>query len=155
MRASIIACLLGGLVLPVVVMAADDEAPPPPGNIALLEGYAHEPLQGFDSIVGRIAKEGGLSISYEIGRVRQPGQLAIGGDFVDQALAVPAEARAWHAAQTIDSQPVHVTLDKQGMLYVTFPESGANFSVEAKKPAQVAEALLMLLSYRAALEEQP
>lgn len=129
-------------------LMAADEAKPAPGNIKLPAGYVHEPLQGIDSIVGRITKKDGLTINYEIGRVTKPGQPALGGDFQDQAKAVPAAQRQWYQEQTIAGQQVHAAYDKQGMLIVTFPQSGVNFVTIAKTPAQVAEALLIVLSHQ-------
>ncbi len=43
------------------------QSPPPPGGIKLLDGYVHIQEQGYDTWVGRIKKEGGLNIIYDIG----------------------------------------------------------------------------------------
>lgn len=120
---------------------------PPPGSIQLLPGYVHEPLQGFDSIVGKISKKGGLTIQYEIGRVRKPGDLAVGGDFSDAAQRLPEKDRKWFKQQVVNGQPVNVAYGKDDVLYVAYPQSGVNFTSKVKTPEEVAEALLMLLTY--------
>jgi hypothetical protein len=130
-------------------LAAQNAPKPVPGGIKLLPGYAHEPKQGFDSIVGVIEKKGGLVIMYEIGRVAKPGGLALGGDFADRAKSLKEIQRQWYKEQTIAGQAVHIAMAKDGGLYVTYPESGVNFSVMTKTPEDLADALLMILSYQA------
>jgi hypothetical protein len=149
MRYSALAAVWLLLPVGVVNLAAQDAARPPPGNIKLLPGYVHEPKQGFDSIVGLIEKKGGLTIMYEIGRVAKPGALALGGDFSDRAKNLKEIQRQWYKEQTIAGQAVHIAMAKDGGLYVSFPESGVNFSVMIKTAEDVADALLMILSYQA------
>jgi hypothetical protein len=54
-----------------VAFAATTQKDPPPGNIKLLPGYQHKTLQGIDTRVGKIWKEGGLEIKYDIGSLVQ------------------------------------------------------------------------------------
>jgi hypothetical protein len=130
------------------ILAAD---PPPPGALQLLPGYTHVPKQGFDSVAGEISKKDGLTIQYEIGRVRKPGAFALGGDFSDRAAGL--RDAEWLKKQVVNGQTMNVAYSKDNMLYVSFPESGVNFHVKAKTPEEVAEVLLMLLTYPAAKKE--
>jgi hypothetical protein len=120
----------------------------PKGQIELPAGYKHEQLQGFDSVPGRIVKEGGLRISYEIGGIPKPGAPRLGGQFTDAPKNMPKDRREWYKERTIAKQPVHMALGKDDRLYVAFPLSGINFSVEAKTKAEVDTALAILLTYR-------
>ena len=120
----------------------------PPGKIELLPGYKHEKLQGIDSIVGKIVSPKGLDILYEIGRVRQPGGLALGGDFSDRAKGMPPPERRWYKEQRLAGQEVHLAYSKKDLLVVTYPAHGVLFSVTVRTPDEMAEALLMILSFR-------
>jgi len=126
---------------------ADDAPKPPPFGIKLLPGYEHEPKQGFDSIVGVIGKKDGLTIMYEIGRVPKPGGLALGGDFSDRPKQLRPEQREWYKEQVLGGKQMHVALAKDKGLYVSFPESGINFSVTIKSFDELTDALLMICSY--------
>ena len=53
----------------------------PKGQIELPGGYTHEKLQGFDSVPGRIVKDGAPQIRYSIGRITKPGALRTGWFF--------------------------------------------------------------------------
>jgi hypothetical protein len=140
--------MLSGFVLAsIAAPAGADDAKPPPFGIKLLAGYEHEPKQGFDSVVGVISKEDGLTIMYEIGRVAKPGAPALGGDFSDRAKQLRPEQREWYKEQTLGGKQMHVAMAKDKGLYVSFPESGINFSVVTKSSEELAEALLMICSY--------
>jgi hypothetical protein len=143
--------LAGGLALGTFLLIAASAAPaadaPPPGNLQLLPGYVHEPLQGIDSVVGRIVKKGGLTIQYEIGRVPKPGGLAIGGDFSNAAIRLPEKNRRWLKQQVVAGQPVDIAYGKDDLLLVSYPKSGVNFTATAKTPEELADVLLMVLTY--------
>jgi hypothetical protein len=140
-----------GMFLALVVALSTNAlaARPVPGGIQLLPGYEHKPLQGFDSIVGVIEKQGGLQIHYDIGRITPPGQPEIGGDFRDAAerLGHDKTYGVWYKEQVVNGQPVHIACGKDHTLRVTFPQSGVNFSTKAETVEGVTEALLMLLTY--------
>lgn len=121
---------------------------PAPGGMKLLPGYVHERLQGIDSIVGRIVKKEGLSISYEIGHVPKPGGPVFGGSFSDYPKNTPADQRLWYKEQTIAGREIHTALTKTKTLMVSFPASGINFSTAIKSEEDVAEALLLILSFQ-------
>jgi hypothetical protein len=119
----------------------------PPGAIVLPAGYAHVPKQGIDSIVGEISKKEGLTIVYEIGRVAKPGAPRLGGDFTDYALAVPEKDRQWLKKQTINGQTVNIAYGKDNLVRISFPDTGANFHATAKNSEELAEVLLIVLTY--------
>lgn len=117
------------------------------GGMQLLPGYEHMPLQGIDSIVGKITKQGGLEIFYEIGSLPQPGGFALGGQFSDRPKNYPKDQLQAYYEQTVHGQPVHVAYTKTNQLMVSFPKKGMNLSTTVKNPAEMAEALMMILTY--------
>ena len=117
------------------------------GGMRLLAGYEHQPLQGFDSIVGKIEKEDGLQISYEIGGVPKPGAPRFGGQFSDRPKLTPKDQVRWYREQVDNGQPVHLAHGKDNFLLVSFPQKGMNFSVTVRSADEMAEALLMILTY--------
>jgi hypothetical protein len=134
-----------GLLLPAALKAEDPR--PLPGAIKLLPGYVHEPKQGFDSIVGTIAKKGGLEINYDIGRVPKPGGLRLGGDFVDQPKQVPKDMLDWYKEQVVQGHEVHLAYGKDKLLLASFPAHGVNFAAKAATPEDLADALLIILTF--------
>ena len=110
---------------------------PPPGKIELLPGYQHKRVQEIDTIVGHIWKEGGITISYDIGR--------LAGIYV-----LPGQKTQfkWYREQKIDNQTVRIALTKEHQLRVTFVEANANFIAIFQKEEDLADALLMILTYR-------
>ena len=119
----------------------------PLGGMQLLPGYAHQPKPGVDSLWGVIANPNGLEITYELGRVTPPGQPATGGSFTDRPKQTPQDEVQWYREQVVSGQPVHLVLRKDGMLLVSYPKTGMNFSVRVTSAAEMAEALLMVLTY--------
>lgn len=119
-----------------------------PGAMQLLPGYEHVPLVGIDSLVGRIEKNGGLQISYEIGHVQAPGEGRLGGSFSDRAKLSPSHETRWYREQTVNGQPVHTAFRNDDILLVSYPKSGMNFAAQIVNPSEMADALLMILTYR-------
>jgi hypothetical protein len=118
-----------------------------PGGMRLLPGYTHKPLRGIDSIVGQIVKDDGWKISYEIGRVSKPGQPMTGGGFRDRPKLTPKAKVLWYREQTVSCQPVHMALCKDNTLLVSFPGKGMNFRATIRSLEQLADAMLMILTY--------
>ena len=117
------------------------------GGMQLLPGYKHQPLQGFDSTVGEVKKEEGLRIIYEIGRLTKPGAPRIGGSFSDRPKQTPKDKIRWYLEQVVGGQPIHVAYLKDNTLLASFPKKGTNFSVTVRNTGEMAEALLMILTY--------
>jgi hypothetical protein len=86
---------LHGSFFPAGLLPAGSGQTPLPGGfkIRLLPGYTHEPLKGFDSIVGKIGKRDGLEIRYEIGPIPKKGAPVESGSFGNQALQLPEGKR--------------------------------------------------------------
>jgi len=122
-------------------------SPAGPGGMRLLPGYTHKPLQGIDSVVGRVVKDAGWIISYEIGRVSKPGRPRMGGDFSDRAKRMPKTKVRWYREQTVNGQPVHMALSKSDTLLVSFPTKGMNFHTTIRSSEQLVDAMLMILTY--------
>lgn len=120
------------------------------GDTKLLPGYKHEKLQGIDSIVGKIINPKGLSIFYEIGAIPK-GQFRFGGSFTDRPKTTQKSQLRWYKEQKVLGQPVHIAYLKNGMLLVSYPESipgkGINFSTKIQSPTDMADALIMLLTF--------
>jgi hypothetical protein len=110
---------------------------PPPGNIKLLEGYTHIKKRGIDTSVGEISKSGGLTIRYDIGTLA--GRAAGYNCGEGQCL--------WYKKQIINGRDVWIGLTKKGLIVATFPEIYVNFFAQTKSPEDIADFLLMILTY--------
>jgi hypothetical protein len=119
-------------------------------EITVLEGYQQSPLQGIDSIVGRIEKKGGPALFYEIGGVSPPGAPRFGGSFTNQAANLPKESLAWSKSLKSAAKTTTVAYTKEQKLVISveFAKEGANLSATAKTPEEIAEVLLMITSLR-------
>jgi len=115
---------------------SNDVADSVPGEMQLLLGYRHEKQQGIDTQVGKIWKDGGVTISYDIG--------SMAGNYTKSQ---QKEQILWHKEQVAHGRQVHVALAKDMTLYVTFPESSANFYAKIKSEADIVDILLMVLTY--------
>jgi len=136
--------------------AETENAQPVPGNVTLIEGYKHEPLQGIDSTVGKIVSEDGFEIFYEQGRIPDPNSpFRLGGDFSNGAERIPAEQRKWSRTQTINEAPIQIVMTKTDQLIVTCPKSGINFSAKIKTETDLADTLLMLLTFGTPQAQKP
>ena len=125
------------------------QTPLPNGfEIRLLPGFTHEPLQGIDSIVGRLASKDGRQIQYEMGGIPAPGALRLGGHFVNQAQQLPEKDRLWLKEQIVGGRKVHVAYSKTNTLVISSASAteGVNFHTIAKDPGEVADALLMVFT---------
>lgn len=141
-------CLtLGTLLLGATVVSSTLAADARLGGMRLLPGYVHQPLQGFDSIVGKITKKDGLQINYEIGGIPKPGGLRLGGQFSDRPKLTPKKQVRWYREQIVGGQPVHLAYRKDNILLVSYPKKGMNLSVKLHSADEMAEALLMILTY--------
>lgn len=117
-------------------------------EVTLLPGYKYEPKQGFDSIVGVLEKKEGLTITFEIGHNPPPGAPRFGGSFTNQALQLREADRLWLKEQTVGGRKFHLAYSKEQYLTITSAteKQGINFSVLAKTPEDIADAILMALS---------
>jgi hypothetical protein len=117
-------------------------------EINLLPGYAHEPLQGIDSIVGKVAGKDGVTIMYEIGPVPKEGALLFGGSYTNQAIRLPEGDRQWLKQQIVGRQTFDIAYSKDQRLIISTAagSQGVNLHAEAKTPEDIADVLLMTLT---------
>lgn len=152
MKSLILTALL--LLLPVRAEAFDQ----PYGGVRLLDGYKFKRSHTVDTINGVIYKDGGLTIEFESG--------------ISEGYAVDPKSRAkfvWYREQVIGGHKVMLALTKPGVgtvwkpetprnsppgnvLIVTFPgrfgpDDAANFYAEVLNEQEVAEVLLMVLTF--------
>ena len=109
-----------------------------PGGIRLLPGYSHESIQGIDTRVGRIWKDGGPTIRYDIGW--------FAGNHASNL--VESTKYSWSIAHAINGRRFRLTMENTERLVVTFEQDIANFFASPISDQQdLAEVLLMLLTY--------
>jgi hypothetical protein len=112
-----------------------------PGGIVLLPGFEHRREPGIDSLPGSISN-GQLRIRYDIG--------ASAGDYAADARNV-----LWSREQTVSGASVKIVMTRDRQLIVTFLRNTrgasathpANFIATIEKEQDVADMLLMVLSY--------
>jgi hypothetical protein len=125
-----------------------------PGAIVLLSGYKHQKLQGNDSLPGRIWKDNGLEIEYDIG--------GLTGNFAEQVLSPTSPRKpAWSKEQIIRGMRVVTVLTTDRRLIVTFSalptglgkgrpggwDQPANFTAKVNSDEDIADMLLMIMTY--------
>lgn len=110
----------------------------PPGDIELLYGYTHTRRQGIDSRVGDISKPDGMTIRYDIGDMAgvNPDRCAYENNCF------------WYKRQMINGRNVWLGLSKDGRIFATFPKENANFYAQTKTPEDIADFLIMVLTYK-------
>jgi len=109
-------------------------------SVGLLKGYTLTEGRGSDFYSAEIKKKDGLFIEFYLGRL--PG-----------LAATPAEKNKykWFQEQSINGHPVYFALKEaegETWLLVTFMKNGANFITKVSSPADVAEAMAMILTYK-------
>ena len=108
-----------------------------PGSMQLLLGYKHQRRQGRDTQVGKIEKQKGLILQYDVGN--------LAGDYVESQRK--DGHYLWYKEQVFNSHPVKLLLKKDRTLYVTFTENKANFYGIVKTEQDLVDAILMLATY--------
>lgn len=125
-----------------IISSASGQEPPAPGSISLLPGYHHRVDRGIDSKVGRIWKEGGLIIHYDIGE--------LAGDYTECGPTCGwTNGELWRREQLVQGQRVICVFTKKRKLVVSFPGAHANFYGTVNTDKQLTEMLLMLLTFKA------
>lgn len=110
----------------------------PPGNIKLLTNYKHEfdEFQSTDTRIGKIWKDGGITITYDIGE--------LAGEWSNPKDRTKYQ---WYKEQIVEKQIVRIALTKDNELRVTYPNMKANFYGYVKTQEDIADFLLMVLTY--------
>jgi hypothetical protein len=115
---------------------ADD---PPPGGIHLLEGYRHTKMMGEDTPGGQIRNDR-IVINYEAG----------GGVFAAADWPSRTEWK-WSIVQKRGDREITIFVNHENDLYISFratkTRAAANFAASVQSPQDVAEVLLMVLTY--------
>ena len=141
------------LLLPAQISSSEQH-----GGIKLLEGYKIKDDRAVDAIAWTVYREGGLAIDFE-------------GGMNEGLWADPKqkEKYAWYREQDVNGHKVMLALIKRGLktvwepdkprsrevgniLLVTFPlgaqaDHTANFKAEILNDAELADALLMILTF--------
>lgn len=118
--------------------AQSNQAPsPPPGNIKLLQGYVHIKKRGIDTSVGEISKPGGLTIQYDNGALagRVAGYHCGRGECV------------WYKKQRVYGRDLWIGQTSKGTIFATFPEIYVNFYAQTRSPEDIADFLMMVMTY--------
>jgi hypothetical protein len=118
------------------IWCAAECADPTPGGIKLLPGYKHETQRGIDTSVGKVWKENGLTIYYDIGW--------LAGNYAKSMEKVNI---LWYKEQVVGGRSVQFALTKDRMLYVTFAEVSANFYGRVQSEEDITDMLLMIFTY--------
>lgn len=119
------------------ILKKPSKAEPPPGGMRMLGGYVHTPGRGIDSTIGSIKKEGGLNIRYDIG--------AMAGEYVN--LCRINNTCVWNKEQQLNAGLVKIALRNDGVIFATFPRTKANFYTETRTEEDIAEFLIMILTF--------
>ncbi|HEX8370413.1 MAG TPA: hypothetical protein VF604_17835 [Pyrinomonadaceae bacterium] len=117
---------------------------PPPGNIELINDYTHIAKRGIDAAVGEITKPGGMTISYLIGNNAESAASRMCGR---------KDSCLWYKGQIINGREVWLGLSKEGKIVATFPKERANFYADTKAPEDIADFLIMVMTYK--VKESP
>lgn len=112
---------------------------PPPGNIQLVENYVHEPRQGIDAAVGSFKRSDGFVIDYLIGSNVE--------NTAYHRLQLDKNNVLWFKQQWIKNDVVDLVLFTDGELRASFIKSKANFIAKTKNNGDIADFLLMIMTY--------
>src|SRR5438876_4456674 len=94
---------------------------------------------GIDSVVGSIARKGGLVIEYDIGR--------LAGVYTDCKDCGWTNGELWRRNQVIRGHEVKIVFTKSKRLVISFPDAHANFYATIRSDADLTDALWMVLTY--------
>ena len=141
---------------------ATEERPAVPGNIRLLPGYVHERRRGKDSSPGVIARAGALSIGYDIGRMaanyaikyfpedyeRLLRRNRLNEDSIKRDLQYQNERVRWRQRQKLNGDELMLVQLKDDKVIGSFAKANANFVADVDSEEELADFLLMVLTYR-------
>lgn len=109
-----------------------------PGNIKLLPGYTHTSVRPIDSAyAGRIWKPHGLVIGYDIGMAAGHYETSLGW----------TSRAEWKLDQVMNGKRVVCIFTKSHELLIAFPDDLANFTAKIRTKRDLAEMMLMVLTY--------
>ena len=108
-------------------------------RVTLLPGYQQREGSSLDSTTGLIWKEGGLRISYDIGRMA--------GAYTDCDSCDWTRGEKWRKKRVINGQKAVFVFTASRRLVVSFPESHANFFATVRDESDFADMLFMLFTF--------
>jgi hypothetical protein len=129
----IVLLALRGLVLIAVTSSGQPVPVESPFHVRLLPGYQEVTGRSLDSVTGRIWKQGGLSILFDIA-----------GVYTDCKSCGWTEGELWRKKQIVNGQEAVFVFTKARRLVVSFPESHTNFYATIRDQSDMADMLLML-----------
>lgn len=109
----------------------------PDAAVRPMDGWKHETLRGIDSTVGRFVGERGFEIRYDAGGMA--GNWAAGARKRGEV--------AWSRKQVVNGLPCEFVMTTKGRIIATFPEQMTNFFAEAKSPEDVADFMLLAMTF--------
>lgn len=143
MRSRTLLWLIVVLLVELATSSAAGDEPPAPGGINLLPGYHHYLGQGIDSKIGRIWKERGLTIHYDIGE--------LAGDYTECGHSCGwTEGEVWRREQILQGQRIICVFTKRRRLVISFPQVHANFYGTVRTDMELTDMLLMVFTFRPA-----
>lgn len=104
-------------------------------GVRIHPGYTHQRLRGIDTQVGKIVRKDGLAIQYDIGQSA--------GNYATSR----KNDATWFKEQMVRNQTVQIAYQKDKELVVTFTMGPANSVATPKNEDDLAEILLILLTY--------
>ena len=111
---------------------------PAPGGIRLLDGYHHHQTDHpLDSITGKIWKQHGVTISYDI--ALNAGDYSTSPEWNKSVL--------WRTEQVVNGEKVVCVFTKSKQLLIVFPRLMANFYADIHSRRDLADMMLMVLTY--------
>ena len=104
--------------------------------IELLPGYRMNWVPGIDTAGGTISKTSGIRI-----------YVLLSGGSASQADLVAAKDVVWREDQVVNGRRVICVFTKSNDLVISFPQQVANFRAHIRNQQDLAEMLLMVLTY--------
>jgi hypothetical protein len=132
------------LVLPKSTTEAKAKTDPPPGSIQLLNGYIHTKQRGIDTAVGEISKPDGMKITYDIGFLASNYAWRINES---------GNNEAWAKMQKVNGMTLYLVGGKDKTIVATFAEPCANFMARTTNEEEVADFILMIMTYKPVISE--
>jgi hypothetical protein len=114
---------------------------PFPGKILLLPGYKIEARNGMEYPYGKIWKDGGPTINFQVGGQVRSREV----DFRDQ-LEMEGGV-SWRQQQTVNGHQVICVYTKSNNLIIMFPYLSANFTAAVGRSQDITDMLLMALTF--------
>ena len=121
----------------------EEKSEPAPGGIVLLKDYVHTKKRGIDTSVGEIKGTTGIVIRYDNGPLA--GNLA--WRMNNQLPRLNNVGVLWYQEQVTNGLHIYLLRGEDNSIYASFPETCANFFAFNVNEQQLADFLLMMMTY--------